>query len=118
MRPRPPLASTALRALGVSTDTLSPAQLRDVSTWWGRLAPEDRRSVRRLLIDETTRPAFDLRIIGRFVNALSHDDAAKPPPDTDDYYEYLVNHELTLEDKRTFHICSAHEEARALVVTG
>lgn len=36
----------------------------------------------------------------------------------DDFYEYLVNHELCFYGGRTFHICSAHAEARAVVAAG
>jgi hypothetical protein len=37
---------------------------------------------------------------------------------TTDFYEYLVNHEVILDDGRTDHICSAHPEARAALTAG
>ena len=101
------------------TDRLSVTQLSDVSQWWLRLAPGERRSLRRLLADDATGPAARGRVLGQFVDALlSRENGNNPELGTTDFYEYLVNHELTLEDGRTFHICSAHAEARAVLTAG
>jgi hypothetical protein len=102
MRPKPP---------GTLTERLTLTQLREVSTWWRHLTRKDRRSLSRLLDDPPRR--LRLRLLGRI-----HTDADPFPSEADDFYEYLVNHEITLDDGRKFHICSAHEEARALVMNG
>jgi len=80
----------------------------EVDHWWQSLAPAERRSLRR------PRERRSLQVIGRFVES----GPAEASDDTTDFYEYLVNHELTLDDGRTFHICSAHPEARAVLASG
>jgi hypothetical protein len=35
-----------------------------------------------------------------------------------DFYEYLVNHEICIDDGPKYHICSAHPDARAAVGAG
>ncbi len=58
-----------------------------------------------------------IRTEGRLV---THEDSE--PKDTFpniDFYEYLVNHEIYLHEfDRVFHICSAHEQARAVLRAG
>ncbi len=55
-----------------------------------------------------------LVLLGRFVDAEPVDDPAEPS----DFYEYLVAHELYLDDGPKFHICRAHALARARVARG
>jgi len=88
---------------------LSKAQLRSVTHWWQGLAPAERRGLRH----DPGRPP--VRVIARFVGPDSHGDDAGEPTD---FYEYLVNHEIFLEDGRRYHICSAHPEARAVASAG
>ncbi|HEY2514344.1 MAG TPA: hypothetical protein VGI39_25935 [Polyangiaceae bacterium] len=89
--------------------SLSEEEAREVSRWWGGLRPAERRTLRR----DAGRPPR--RLVARFA-PHEHD-----PRDTDDpepFYEFLVNHEVLLDDGRTFHICSAHRSARAVVAAG
>jgi len=87
-------------------EKLSDAQTAEVTEWWRRLAPLDRRELRR----GAGRPRT--RVVARFVEP---DDATEV---SDDFYEYLVNHEIYIDDGPTYHICSAHPEARAVLTAG
>ncbi|CAN5925686.1 hypothetical protein BH11MYX4_BH11MYX4_14210 [soil metagenome] len=80
----------------------------EIERWWQQLAPAERRSLRR------PRERRSLQVVGRFVEPGEGDAS----DETTDFYEYLVNHELVLDTGRTFHICSAHPEARAVVSSG
>jgi hypothetical protein len=57
-------------------------------------------------------------VIGRFVDAARCDEPCDDLDASDDLYEYLVNHELSFEGGRRYHICSAHPEARAALRAG
>src|SRR5690242_12571379 len=85
---------------------LSGAQAAELEEWWRHLAPVDRRELAR----SARRPPA--RVVARFVEP---DDA---PEVTEDFYEYLVNHEIYLDDGPKYHICSAHPEARAVLAAG
>jgi hypothetical protein len=78
-----------------------------VERWWQGLAPGARRTLR-----VARAPAG---VVARFVEPGSADDDGEASVD---FYEYLVNHEVTLTDGRTFHICSAHPAARAVLAAG
>jgi len=97
------------------TNRLSVAQTDDVSRWWLGLPPAERRGVRRLLDQEAARSP--VRLVGRFVDARQRYEGVEEASVTD-FYEYLVNHELTLDDGRTYHICFAHREARRALAAG
>jgi hypothetical protein len=90
----------------ILTRRLSKKQRDEVGRWWSGLAQADRRALSH---DPARAP---VGVLARFVEAGAADDDWE---DSIDFYEYLVNHELYLEDGRIFHICSAHPEARALV---
>jgi len=75
--------------------------------WWQGLSVQDKRWLRRRLRDR------DEVVVARFVETDSDD-----VPSPCDFYEYLVGHELYLEDGRALHICSAHPEARAALEQG
>jgi hypothetical protein len=93
----------------ILTKRLPEAHLGDVRRWWRGLAQADRSALAHA-------PARAPRgVLARFVEAGSTDDTSDT---TLDFYEYLVNHELYLEDGRTFHICAAHPEARAALARG
>lgn len=83
---------------------LTPKQRTEAERWWASLGEPVRRSI-----------GFARKgaaVVGRFV------EPAEPEESTDDFYEYLVNHELWLEDGRRYHICTAHERARKVLVHG
>ncbi len=87
-------------------EKLSDTQAAEVDEWWRGLAPLDRRELRR---GGGRRPT---RVVARFV---------EPDDDTDTsdaFYEYLVNHEIYIDDGPKYHICSAHPEARAVLAAG
>ena len=90
------------------TKRLSSAERRDVETWWDDLAPTERGSLRR---DVGRGPRG---VVARFVEAGTEADDVGAT----DFYEYLVNHEIFLEDGRPFHICSSHPAARARLAAG
>jgi hypothetical protein len=77
--------------------------------WWNGLTRAERREL------ATDRRRHPLGVVVRFVEPgeLSDDEAYGI-----DFYEYLVNHEVVFEDGRTFHICSAHPDARACLLDG
>jgi hypothetical protein len=91
---------------GKLTRRLSKRQIQTVTTWWQSLTPRERASLRE------HRSA--LEVVARFEEPGERDDGEIP----DDFYEYLVAHEVSLFPLRTFHICSAHEEASAVVLEG
>jgi hypothetical protein len=88
------------------TRRLSKVQAAVVDEWWRGLAPAVRQELRR----GGRRPPT--RIVARFV------DPDEPRPEADDFYEYLVNHEIYIDDGPCWHICSAHPEARATIAAG
>ena len=92
------------------TKRLSPSETREVSRWWRGLAPPERRALGR----DAGRPPAGI-VIGRFVEPGARADS---DGETTDFYEYLVNHEILLEDDRPHHICAAHAEARAALRAG
>ena len=83
----------------------------ETERWWHQLAPAERRSLRR------PRERRSLQVVGRFVEP-DEGDARDESDALTDFYEYLVNHELVLDNGSSFHICSAHPEARAAVSAG
>lgn len=93
-------------------ETLSDTQAAEVNEWWRGLAPRDRRDLRR----HGGRPP--VRVIARFVESCDEKTAEPEAGAGDDFYEYLVNHEIYIDDGPKYHICSAHPEARAAVSSG
>ena len=93
----------------ILTKRLSEAHLGAVRRWWRGLAQADRNALGHA-------PARAPRgVLARFVEAGSTEDTWNTSLDL---YEYLVNHEIYLEDGRTFHICSAHPAARVALARG
>lgn len=91
------------------TKGLSTPQQQEFDQWWKTLGASDRYSLRQ----HAGRPPAG--VVARFVDA---ERLAEDGDENVDFYEYLVNHELWLEDGRGFRICSAHPEARALLRRG
>jgi hypothetical protein len=92
-----------------SLPRLSPARADEVTQWWRRLAPNERRALRA----DAGRPPP--RVVVRFVEAGHADD---DPDASTDFYEHLVNHEIVIDDGPRYHICTAHPAARAAVAAG
>jgi hypothetical protein len=88
------------------TRRLSSVQTSKIEQWWRGLTAGERRALR----SDPGRPAP--RVVARFV------EPGDPAEGTDDFYEYLVNHEIYLDDGPPLHICTAHPEARAAVRAG
>jgi len=80
-----------------------------VAAWWQTLSAKERLSLRPRSASRR------LVVVGRFVEPGDDDPA---PDEPSDYYEYLVNHEIYLDDGRRFFICSAHPAARGAVARG
>lgn len=85
---------------------LSASDATEIHEWWRGL-PSD---VRHELTRDPGRPPR--RLVARFVEP---DEPAEEPGD---FYEHLVNHEVTLDDGPVFHICTALPEARAAIRAG
>jgi hypothetical protein len=90
---------------------LSPEQATEFDRWWQELAPAERRELR----PNAGRPPA--RVIVRF-EAAGVAELDEGDTGTSDFYEYLVNHEVILDGGRTYHICSAHPQARAALAAG
>jgi hypothetical protein len=97
------------RAPALLTRKLSYTQQTEVGRWWAELARAERQSLRR---DSGHRAP---QVIARFVNPDQDVDNEDGPGD---FYEHIVNHELTFEDGKKTHICSAHADARAVLAAG
>jgi hypothetical protein len=97
------------RSLGRLAKGRSCAARQEIARWWEGLATDERRSLQG---SARCRLRDDV-IVGRFV-----EEPVSEEPEVSDFYEYLVNHEIYLEDARPFHICSAHPEARAVLRAG
>lgn len=113
---------------------LTEVESRLVRAWWGRLGGTARRRLAVLADARGESCAFSrsprrdgsvawygvaVAVRGRFrrEDAVSReDDAAEAFPV--DLYEYLVNHEISLAEERQYHVCTAHEAARAALRAG
>jgi hypothetical protein len=87
----------------------------EAAAWYAKLSPADRVSLDPPLRDEV--------VIARFADVRERRKPRSPSARSEefsnvDYYEYLVNHEISLEDGRRFHVCSAHPRARAALACG
>jgi hypothetical protein len=91
------------------TKGLSSRETDAIRIWWQGLDAEARRTLKR----RGAKPR--LVLLGRFVDAEPGDEASAEPCD---FYEYLVAHELSLDDGRRFHICRAHDRARRALSEG
>jgi len=93
--------------LATLTKKLSCEEKEAAACWWRTLTVEERRSLRNTPLPPET--------IGRFVEPGGDEDAPDDALEPDDYYEYVVAHEIVLWPERTFHICSAHIAARRVI---
>jgi hypothetical protein len=83
------------------------ARQAEVRRWWGELGADERRALGASGRDSAS-------VVVRFAPP----DEAADDGEVNDFYEYLVNHEVYLEDGRAAHICSAHPAARAVLAAG
>ena len=86
---------------------LTERQSEEIAAFWRDLAPAERRRLSR-------RASPPVAVMARFEDPEARTD----DDDISDFYEYLVNHEVFLEDGRRFHICTAHPAARSAVARG
>ncbi len=103
MRPIPPATLTR---------NLTNTEQRAVTQWWRGLDRPARRALRVLLDERAT--AAPRAAVGRLVDPRAPHVATTAFPEID-LYEYIVNHELVFVGPPVFHICVAHEAARAAV---
>ncbi len=91
---------------------LSASEQSVVDAWWARLSTAERRS---LATSVRVPRRVTVEVVGRFV-----DEGGETPDDAFplDLYEYLVNHEISLSDVPTYHVCTRHEAAAAVVRAG
>jgi hypothetical protein len=85
---------------------LSQTQAGEVAKWWRSLSADEQNELR----NSGRRPP--IRVVARFVEPGAGSEPA------DDFYEYLVNHEIYIDDGPRFHICTAHPDARAAAAAG
>jgi hypothetical protein len=78
----------------------------EIRKWWRALPWRERHAMRPC---EGRAPRG---VTARFVEDSGTDDEGL------DFYEYLVNHDIVLDDGRRFHICSAHPQARQVLASG
>jgi hypothetical protein len=105
-----------MNKLPVVLSKIVPAsKMREVRTWWCALTPSARRTLRQqgkrapvgVLVRHVADPSEQ---DNRWrTSALEH---------AENLYEYLVNHEITIPEPRSFHICTAHPQARAALRAG
>jgi hypothetical protein len=110
---------------------LSITEIKLVNYWWNHLAEEERT---RLLAQwdvkndswanapslkdnrKGPKPRISIQVCGNFVDEELQEIEEEFP---NDFYEYLVNHEMFLVDlQRSFHICTQHPEAQKAIRHG
>jgi hypothetical protein len=106
---------------------LSEVEAKLVQGFWRRLSPRDRRRLAVLYDARAESCSYSaerrrdgscawygvpVEVMGRFTDGPEPDEAPI------DFYEYLVNHELTLDDGPRFHICTRHAAAEAVIRRG
>jgi hypothetical protein len=87
-----------------------------VDRWWAGLDEAARREVIQLWCHAGSDQPCVARVAARFVDA----DEAEADPELwhDDFYEYLINHEVYPLDSPRRHICTQHPAARAAAAAG
>ena len=104
-------------------EAMSEFGVKAVDAWWSGLDEEARGEVIALWLNAGggSEAGCEVRVEGR----IAERDAETGDDDSqlwhDDFYEYLVNHELKFDLEkplRVFHICTQLAEARAAVKAG
>ncbi len=86
---------------------------QEVQEWWDELTTGERKD----LLDSYRAEPYPK-------NCLPYREPEEEPETeiegvfVNDWYEYLVNHEMFAEPPRTFHICTSHPLARRVQVNG
>ncbi|MDB6109161.1 MAG: hypothetical protein JWR69_911 [Pedosphaera sp.] len=98
------------------SETLSEFGVPAVDQWWAGLDEPARGEVIQLWLDASSGQPAVPYVSARFVDATDPEES--PELWHDDFYEYLVNHEVYLLYQYRFHICTQHPAARAAVASG
>ncbi len=101
-------------------ETMSDFGMKAVDGWWSELDEQARGEVIALWQDAGGKSGCTVRVEGRIAE---EDTSAADTGDDEalwhnDFYEYLVNHELSFAEPRVFHICTQLAEARASAKAG
>ena len=110
---------------------LSATELNLVNHWWIQLAEAERTELAAQWDAKKdscasapstegsnggTKSRISIQVCGNFVDEELQETEDEFP---NDFYEYLVNHEIFLVDlQRTFHICTRHPEAQRAIRRG
>lgn len=97
-------------------EAMSDFGMHAVDAWWSGLDEPARNEVISLWNEASRDGQCTVRVNGRIVT----NDAEQDDPELwhNDFYDYLVNHELRFAEPRVFHICTQQPEARAAVSAG
>jgi hypothetical protein len=110
---------------------LSTTELNLVNHWWAHLAEAERTELAAQWDTRKdscatapsaednkgeTKPRISIQVCGNFIDEELRETEEEFP---NDFYEYLVNHEIFLVDlQRSFHICTRHPEAQGAICRG
>ena len=97
-------------------EALASAGMLAIDSWWSHLDDPAREDALRLWQDcNGADSSLLVRVEGHFV-----DDEEDGSDDFwhNDYYDYLVNHEVYLLDAPRFHVCTAHPVSAAAARAG
>jgi len=97
-------------------ETMADFGMSAVDGWWADLDEPARGDVIRLWEETSFSQPCVAQVGARFVSATEPDH--DPKLWHNDFYEYLVNHEICLLEPAPFHICTQHPAARAAVAFG
>ncbi len=97
-------------------ETMAKFGMDVVDNWWMDLDEPARRDVIQLWREAALLHPVVACVEARFRDEMESE--ANPELWHDDFYEYLVNHEIYLLEEHEHHICTQHSAARAEVKAG
>lgn len=97
-------------------ESLADFGLEEVDRWWTELSEPSRRDVIQLWEEANLAGHAEAYVEARAVEDEAED--YNPALWHNDFYEYLVAHEVEYMPGRVFHICTRHPVARAAVQRG
>ena len=98
-------------------ETMSEFGMNAVDGWWAELDEPARGDVIQLWRDACFNEPAAVRVAATFVDSRETEDQATLWHN--DFYEYLVNHEICfLANQRRSHVCTLHPAARTAVASG